>query len=72
MPLHPEPPSAEAAVTPAETSDPENTASSWWHGLGREDSPADICAGATGTHGVAFHPFTSGFANLIRLAPGPS
>ena len=72
MPPRLEPPSAEAAVTPAETSDPENAASSWWRGLGREDSPADICAGATGAHGVAFHPFTSGFANLIRLAPGPS
>ena len=54
MPLRPEPPSPKAVVTPAETSDPENSASSWWHGLGREDRPADICAGATGDIHMVF------------------
>ena len=80
MPLRPEPPSPKAVVTPAETSDPENSASSWWHGLGREDRPADICAGATGDSRSGISSLHVGFCKsdqsgwrLVRadsLAPG--
>jgi len=37
---------------------------------GERTGPLTFVRAPPGTHGVAFHPFTSGFANLIRVA-GP-
>ena len=35
---------------------------------GEKTGPLTFVRAPPGTHGVAFHPFTSGFANLIRVA----